>query len=109
AVQSTPEQVAEATLDVLLTRVPKDVTGIVFLSGGQSPTQATANLAAICKSKHLPWPVTYSFSRAVQDNAIKAWGGKPENTTKAQAELAERLIANSAARSGDWHGKKSPK
>jgi len=109
AVQSTPEAVAEATLDVLQTRVPKDVAGIVFLSGGQSPAQATANLAAICKSKHLLWPVTYSFSRAVQDNAIKAWGGKPENTIKAQAELAERLIANSAARSGDWHGEKSPK
>lgn len=98
--QSTPEDTAKATLSILQERVPKEVAGIVFLSGGQTPDQATANLAAIEASGQQPWQLTYSFSRAVQEGALSTWAGKAENVASAQAQLIERLVANSATRSG---------
>lgn len=97
---SSPQEVAEATLEVLQERVPKDVAGIVFLSGGQTPGQATDNLNAIGKHPHQPWPITYSFSRAVQDPAIKIWAGDTKNILSAQDIFIQRLAANSAARTG---------
>ncbi len=101
--QSSPAQVAEATLGVLMGNVPSEVGGIVFLSGGQAPRQATENLDAVgAQSADAPWPITYSFSRAVQDPVMKAWGGKAENVQSAQKIFYHRLACNSAARDGKY-------
>ena len=101
--QSSPSEVAAATLRTLNAALPPETGAVVFLSGGQSPTQATANLNAIAKSGKQPWPLTFSFSRAVQDPAMKAWLGKDENQARAQKIFYHRLACNSAARSGEYH------
>lgn len=95
--QSTPEEVGENTARVLKEHVPESLAGIVFLSGGQTPEQATANLAAITKQGPFPWPVTFSFARALQDPALYAWKGDNNNSESAQAAFTERLKANQAA------------
>ena len=103
AQQSTPEGVATATLEVLHHTVPTEVGGIVYLSGGQSPQQATQNLNAIgTQHDGTPWPMSYSFSRAVQDPVMQAWQGRSENIQKAQKIFYHRLACNSAARSGGY-------
>ncbi len=101
--QSTPEEVAAATLRTLKAAVPKEVGAVVFLSGGQSPRQATSNLNAIARLGKQAWPITYSFSRAVQDPVMKAWQGLDKNILTAQKVFYHRLACNSAARSGDYH------
>jgi fructose-bisphosphate aldolase class I len=96
----TPEEVAESTLDALLANVPRDVAGIVFLSGGQTPDQATANLAAILKRARVasaPWPMTFSFARALQEEALAAWKGDPANVPAARAAFLARLAKVAAA------------
>lgn len=96
----TPEEVAEDTVSVLMETVPASIPGIVFLSGGQTPDQATANLAAItkyAKEKGAPWPLTFSFARALQEEAIVAWGGKDENIPAAREAFLARLRLVSAA------------
>jgi fructose-bisphosphate aldolase class I len=96
----TSEEVAEDTVSVLMEVVPATLPGIVFLSGGQSPDHATANLAAItrvAKAKGAPWPLTFSFARALQEEAIVAWAGKDENVPAARAAFLERLQKVSAA------------
>ena len=98
--KDTPEEVAESTLDALMKSVPKQVAGIVFLSGGQSPDQATANLAAIVKlarEKNAPWPLTFSFARALQDEALEIWRGHEENIDAARAAFLARLAKVAAA------------
>ncbi len=100
--QSTPTEVAHHTLQVLGQSVPSAVGGIVFLSGGQAPEQASANLNAIGLSGKQPWPITYSYSRAVQDPVIRIWKGKSINTKKAQAKFTQLLAQNSAARNGEY-------
>lgn len=90
----TPDEVAEATVDVLMQSVPRDVGGIVFLSGGQTPDQATANLAAIMKRAHAasaPWPLTFSYARALQEEALAIWKGDPANLDAARAAFILRL------------------
>ncbi len=90
----TPEEVAEDTLGALMETVPADVAGIVFLSGGQSPEQATDNLAAItrlAREKNAPWPLTFSYARALQEDALTVWGGKEENLPAAREALLARL------------------
>ncbi len=97
------DEVATSTLRVLSQRVPDEVGGIVFLSGGQSPVQATKNFNSICKiAKNPPWPITFSFSRAVQQEAMKTWAGSPQNAKKAQEIFTERLKQNVLARSGHF-------
>ena len=88
-------EVAAATVRVLRACVPAAVPGIAFLSGGQSEKQATDNLAAIAALGPHPWWVTFSFGRALQASALRAWGGKPENAAGAQRALLERAGANS--------------
>ncbi len=100
--KSKPTEVASHTLKVLNNTVPKEVAGVVFLSGGQSPEQATENLNAIGLEGEQPWPITYSYSRAVQDPVLKLWRGKSANTKKAQAKFAQLLAQNSAARNGEF-------
>jgi len=92
--QDTPEEVAEDTLGALMETVPSDVAGIVFLSGGQTPDQATANLAAITKlarEKKAPWPLTFSYARALQEEALIAWNGEDQNVPAAREAFLARL------------------
>ena len=92
--QSTPEEVGKKTADVLKNHVPKDLAGVVFLSGGQTPEQATANLAEIKKQAPFPWPVTFSFARAIQDPALFAWSGNNDNVDAARQAFVERIKLN---------------
>lgn len=99
----TPEVVAEDTIRVLIDNVPRQIAGIVFLSGGQTPDQATENLAAITKRAHAagaPWPLTFSYARALQEEALAAWAGKDENLSKARETFLMRLEKISAAVTG---------
>ena len=104
--QADPHDVATATLQVFNDRVPTDLAGIVFLSGGQSPDMATANLNAIGSAGKQPWPITFSFSRAVQDPAMQKWNGKSENVAEAQSIFAELIANNSLARDGKFASNK---
>lgn len=92
--QSTPEEVGRLTAETLKNHVPAELAGVVFLSGGQTPEQATDNLAEITKNGPFPWPVTFSFARALQDPALYAWKGDNHNISQAQEAFAERLKKN---------------
>ncbi|MDL2409019.1 fructose-bisphosphate aldolase class I [Rhizobium calliandrae] len=94
-------QVAEATVRVLKETVPSAVPGIAFLSGGQTPEEATAHLSAI-NGYDLPWHVTFSYGRALQDASLKAWGGKAENVAAGQRAFAHRAEMNYLAAKGRW-------
>lgn len=98
--QDTPEEVAEATFSVLLENVPKGAAGVVFLSGGQAPDQATENLAAItqlARERKAPWPLTFSYARALQDEALALWKGEAKNVPQARAAFLTRLAKVSQA------------
>jgi fructose-bisphosphate aldolase class I len=94
------EEVADATLDCFYRHVPAAVPGIVFLSGGQSDEDATAHLNAMSAKGPHPWPLSFSYGRALQAPAQKAWLGKPENVEAAQRAYYHRAKMNSAARTG---------
>ncbi|HXR95022.1 MAG TPA: class I fructose-bisphosphate aldolase [Rhizomicrobium sp.] len=100
--QNSVEDVAEATVKVLKECVPSAVPGIAFLSGGQSDEDATAHLSAINAIGGLPWPVTFSYGRALQHAPQVAWRGKADNVAKAQAAFAHRALMNSMAALGRW-------
>ena len=95
--KSMPEEVAKATVDTLVNHVPHDVAGIVFLSGGQTPNQATANLRAITDLGPQVWPITFSFSRALQEPVIATWGGNDEHADNAQHMFKHLVDSNSNA------------
>lgn len=95
--QSTPEEVGRATAQVLREHVPRELAGVVFLSGGQSVTQATENLQEVTNCGPFPWGVTFSYARALQDPALKAWQGNNDNADTARGAFRERLIANANA------------
>ncbi len=95
-------QVAEATLRCLRRAVPAAVPGIVFLSGGQSDVAATERLNAICRAGGVPWTLSFSFGRALQDTALKLWKGSPANVAVAQAALLHRAKCNSLAVQGKY-------
>ena len=97
--QASSEEVAKATLEMLLKSVPKELPGVVFLSGGQSPEDATANLNAINKIGG-PWQLSYSYARALQGEAMEIWAGKEENVPAAQKAFLERSQKVSLARQG---------
>jgi len=96
---ATPDEVARATLSALHTIVPEETGGVAFLSGGQPPERATANLAAI-RALPTPWPVTFSFGRALVDPALAAWRGEPDRAWAGQRALAQRVAACSGALTG---------
>ncbi|HET6684467.1 MAG TPA: class I fructose-bisphosphate aldolase [Gaiella sp.] len=100
--QASPEQVAEQTIDCFLRRVPAMVPGIVFLSGGQSEVEATENLNAINQLGG-PWPLSFSYGRALQSSALAAWGGEAENVEAGQAAYLHRARMNALAVAGDWN------
>lgn len=97
-----PEQVAEATVRVLKRHVPPAVPGIAFLSGGQSSPEATLHLSLMNKSGLLPWSLTFSYGRALQDDALKAWAGQTGNFAAGQKEMAKRAKLNSLATTGGY-------
>ncbi len=102
AQQADVEEVAEATVHCLRRAVPAAVPGIVFLSGGQSDVAATERMNAICRADNLPWQVSFSFGRALQDAALKTWHGSADNVVRAQAALHHRAKCNSLATQGKY-------
>jgi fructose-bisphosphate aldolase, class I len=100
-VKAEPLEVAGATLRTLKNSVPAEVPGIVFLSGGQTPDEATLNLNEIVKlKKDAPWQLSFSFSRALQGEALQTWSGKDENMKAAQEVFLKRAELVSRARQG---------
>ncbi|HUQ30299.1 MAG TPA: class I fructose-bisphosphate aldolase [Candidatus Paceibacterota bacterium] len=102
--KDTPEEVAHATVETLMATVPRDVPGIVFLSGGQTPDQATDNLRAIARAANAakaPWPLTFSYARALQEEALEVWQGKEENVALAREAFLARLKKVSTAARGE--------
>jgi len=98
--KDTPVEVAEDTVAALMESVPSQIAGVVFLSGGQTPDQATDNLRAITERAHAmsaPWPLTFSYARALQEEALALWKGKEENIPAARVVFLERLAKVSAA------------
>jgi fructose-bisphosphate aldolase class I len=90
----TCEEVAEDTVGALIETVPSALAGVVFLSGGQTPEQATDHLACIAKKAqevHAPWPLTFSYARALQEEALTLWQGNPENLERAREAYIARL------------------
>ncbi|MEQ1889561.1 MAG: class I fructose-bisphosphate aldolase [Alphaproteobacteria bacterium] len=95
-------EIAEKTIRCLKDCVPSAVPGIAFLSGGQSDEEATANLGAMNALGGLPWKLTFSYGRALQQPAIMAWAGKPENVKRAQAVFTHRAKMNGLAAKGAY-------
>jgi len=103
AVQARSQEVAERTVRVLKHCVPAAVAGIAFLSGGQGDEQATENLSAMNRMfPGRPWPLTFSYGRALQQPALKAWKGAAANVAQAQALLAHRARMNGLAAMGQY-------
>ncbi|HET7367223.1 MAG TPA: class I fructose-bisphosphate aldolase [Gaiella sp.] len=100
--QATSEQVAAQTIDCFLRYVPAMVPGIVFLSGGQSEVEATENLNAINRHGG-PWPLSFSYGRALQASALTTWGGDAANVDAGQAAFLHRARMNALAAAGDWN------
>ena len=94
--------VAAATIRSFKKTIPTTIGGIVFLSGGQSEKRATENLNAIHQMQELPWVITFSYARALQDSATKYWEGKPTNMAKAQTIFLHRAKMNSLAQRGQY-------
>ena len=101
--QPTTAQVADATVACLLRTVPAAVPGVAFLSGGQLPEDATRHLAAMHErfAGRLPWGLTFSFGRALQQPALEIWAGQAANVAAAQQALLERVRSNAAAVGGE--------
>jgi fructose-bisphosphate aldolase class I len=102
--QESVNEVADATVKLLMQTVPPNVAGVAFLSGGQSGELAAQRLSAMNANykAQLPWPLTFSYSRAIQYPAIELWHGKEENVKAAQESLYSRAIANQAATRGEY-------
>ena len=102
--KASPEQVAEATVRTLKRQVPSAVPGIAFLSGGQSPVEATQHLNLMNAAGPLPWALTFSYGRALQETALNAWGGKSTGYAGGQQALFLRAKLNGLAAVGAYKG-----
>jgi fructose-bisphosphate aldolase class I len=100
--QAGVDEVAERTVRVLKRTVPAAQPGVVFLSGGQTDVAATAHLNAMASMKGLPWPLTFSYSRALQNPALNAWKGQSGNIGAAQRAFHHRAHMNGLAAQGKW-------
>ena len=100
--QASVEEVAAKTVRLLKACVPAAVPGIAFLSGGQSDEEATAHLNAMNRIGHLPWPLTFSYGRALQAAPQKAWSGSSENVPAGQRAFTHRARMNALASKGEW-------
>jgi fructose-bisphosphate aldolase class I len=105
ATRADRQTVAESTVRVLKRYVPVAVPGIAFLSGGQSAAEATEHLNLMNKLGPLPWALTFSYGRALQDEALKAWGGKPEGFAAGQKAFIRRAKLNGLAQTGSYAAK----
>jgi len=101
--QASRQEVAERTVKVLKRSVPPAVPGIAFLSGGQSDEDATAHLSLMNALGPLPWKLSFSYGRALQAAALKAWGGKSENVAAGQRAFSHRAKMNGMAALGKWN------
>jgi fructose-bisphosphate aldolase, class I len=102
AQQAKPQQVADATVRCLRRRVPAAVPGIAFLSGGQSEAEATLHLSLMNRVRDLPWQLSFSYGRALQQSALEAWKGKAANFSAGQRAFVRRAKLNSLARDGSY-------
>ncbi len=100
--QAGPKEVAEKTVKLLRAVVPAEVPGIAFLSGGQADILATEHLSLMNQMGKLPWHLTFSYGRALQQEAMQAWKGKAENIPAAQKAFLHRVRMNSLAATGRW-------
>ena len=100
--QAGVEEVAKKTVECLKSNVPDTLPGITFLSGGQSDVDATAHLDAMNKIGGFNWKLSFSYGRALQQPALKAWMGKSDNTSLAQEALSHRALMNKLASEGKW-------
>jgi fructose-bisphosphate aldolase class I len=100
--QAGVDEVVEHTLAVLRRHVPAAVPGIAFLSGGQSEESATQHLNVMNSGDPQPWELTFSYGRALQQSALKTWGGNPANVSAAQAVYYHRARMNGLSRTGDY-------
>lgn len=98
----TVDEVARRTVEVLKEHVPAAVPGIAFLSGGQTDEEATAHLSAMNRIAGKPWPMTFSYGRALQNVALRTWAGRRENFPTARQAFAHRAHMNSLAAIGEW-------
>jgi len=103
ATRANPQQVAEATVRTLKRYVPSAVPGIAFLSGGQSAAEATEHLNLMNRMGPFPWELTFSYGRALQDEALRAWGGKAETFAAGQKAFFRRAKLNGLARTGNYN------
>jgi len=101
--QAEVQEVAEKTVRCLLENVPEELPGIAFLSGGQSDINATAHLDAMNKIGGFSWKLSFSYGRALQQAALKAWMGKKENIASAQSAFSHRALMNKKAALGNWN------
>jgi len=100
--RAPPQTVAEATLRVLRRHVPPAVPGIAFLSGGQSEAEATLHLSLMNQLGGVPWLLSFSYGRALQDTALRTWGGAAANVAAAQREFVKRAKLNGLATLGRY-------
>src|SRR3989338_949901 len=104
-VQASAEKVAEMTIKCLKEHVPNDIGGIVFLSGGQSDEKATLNLKAMHQIADLPWLLTFSYGRAIQNKALQSWAQNSKDTAIMQKFLLESAKINSLASIGKYQSR----
>ena len=100
--RASTREVAEATIRCFRNTVPAALPGVVFLSGGQSDEDASAHLNEMNKIGGVPWELSFSYGRALQAPALKAWGGQSDNVEAGQKALYHRARCNGAARSGKY-------
>jgi len=100
--QAPPQQVADATLRCLRRHVPAAMPGIAFLSGGQGEAEATLHLSLMNRADHLPWQLSFSYGRALQQSTLDAWRGLPANVAAAQRVFLRRARLNGLARDGSY-------
>ena len=100
--QASPQEVAEATVRTLRRQVPSAVAGIAFLSGGQGPKDATLHLSLMHAAGPLPWPMTFSYGRALQEDALQAWAGQPAQFAGGQQAFTKRAKLNGMASVGAY-------
>ena len=104
-IQASINEVATRTINCLVKNVPSELPGVAFLSGGQSDVLATAHLDAMNKIGGFSWKLSFSYGRALQAAALKAWEGKVENIFISQDELSHRAEMNKLASLGEWDEK----
>jgi fructose-bisphosphate aldolase class I len=102
--KASPEEIARATTELFKKILSAELPGIVFLSGGQSEVEATENLNAMNRLGGHPWPLSFSYGRALQASALEAWKGKKENVSAAQQAFAHRAKMNGLAALGKYEG-----